>query len=97
MSLAAINTIEIHPISGQSTALQSQLNELLETLRDTPGCTAYTLTCSTSPKVPWIITGHWHSTEHMQAHFNLPCLARFFELTTQHLASSLQLRTFIAH
>jgi quinol monooxygenase YgiN len=95
MCLVAINTVEIYPVAGQSSALRTRLDGLLETLRRTSGCAAYSLTCDTSRKDVWIVTGHWCSAERMEAHFTMPCLSGFFELAADRLASGLQFGTFL--
>lgn len=94
MCLVAISTVEIRPASGSAAVLRTRLEALLASLNRTSGCAAYRLTCESGPGDTWILTGYWDSTERMTAHFDLPCLARLFELLVQRLIVGLRFGTF---
>jgi|GEM_PF-1073457 len=95
MHVIAISTVEIHAAGSRSTVLQARLNALLETLQDLSGCTSYSLTHCSSRHDVWIMTGYWSALASMEAHFNLPCLADLFTLTTERLADTLRFGTFL--
>ncbi|WP_442113764.1 hypothetical protein [Pseudomonas sp. NUPR-001] len=96
MGIVAINAVEIDPADGSAAVLRERLQALLQTLQHSCDCAAYRLTCGSDPGGTWSLTGYWYSTERMQAHFTLPCLAELFELTAQRLVKGLRFRTFSA-
>jgi len=89
-----MNTVEIYPANGSTTALRAGLEALLVELNRVSGCVAYSLTCESAPGDAWIVTGYWDSIERMTAHFELPCLERLFELAAQRLVTGLCFGTF---
>ncbi|WP_425317493.1 antibiotic biosynthesis monooxygenase [Pseudomonas nitroreducens] len=95
MRIVAVNTVEIDPAIGSMATLRAGLEALLDDLGHLSGCTAYRLTCGSDPGESWILTGYWDSLERMTAHFNLPCLARLFELVSERLISGLRFGTFL--
>ncbi|QRY77322.1 hypothetical protein JVX91_17075 [Pseudomonas sp. PDNC002] len=95
MSLVAVSTVEIDPAMSSVAGLRTGLEELRADLSRLSGCTAYRLSCGSEPGDTWLLTGYWDSTERMTAHFNLPCLARLFELAAMGLIVGLRFGTFL--
>jgi quinol monooxygenase YgiN len=77
---AAISTVEVHAMFGKSESVGAQLSEMVETLRGGTDCLSYSLSRSEVDAHLWTITGHWHSPEAMQAHFNHPAFDGFMAL-----------------
>ncbi|MDB6145713.1 MAG: antibiotic biosynthesis monooxygenase [Pseudomonas sp.] len=77
MSVAAINTVEVHAMFGQSDTVGVQLSEMVKTLRETSDCLSYSLMRSEHDAHVWIVTGHWETPEAMEAHFSHPALEGF--------------------
>lgn len=80
MLAAAISTVEVHAMFGRSEMVGVQLSKMVDTLRDTTDCLSYLLTCSEVDVHVWTLTGHWHSPQAMQAHFNHPAFNGFMAL-----------------
>lgn len=91
-----VSTVEVHSAEGQSDLICARLESLIELLRRTSGCVAYTLTQCPTRQDRWIATGYWCSVQSMEAHFRLPCLSALFDLTAERLARSLCFGTFPA-
>jgi quinol monooxygenase YgiN len=77
MSAVAINTVEVHAVSGQSDTVGVQLLEMVKTLRETSDCLSYSLVRSQEDADVWTVTGQWETPQAMQAHFSHPALDGF--------------------
>jgi len=94
MFIEAINTVQVHATSGRSDIVGAQLANMVETLRDTPGCLSYAITRSHLNVDVWIVSGHWESKEAMEVHFNHPALNDFTDLLACNVVRRIDFNTF---
>ncbi|MCB2250310.1 antibiotic biosynthesis monooxygenase [Pseudomonas chlororaphis] len=89
MSSTASNNVRIRAAQGRADELGEQLNQLLATLRQAPGCLGYELRRDHLDPQRWSVHGQWRSAAEMQAHFNLPAAQGFIDLLARRLACAL--------
>ncbi|HCT08672.1 MAG TPA: monooxygenase [Pseudomonas sp.] len=89
MPACAFNTVHIRAAAGRSAELGERLQQIADAVRTAPGCLDYGVQRDLVDADLWIVTGRWISGEQLSAHFALPALQGFIELTREHLARSL--------
>ncbi len=72
MSNEVINTVQVRAAAGRSEELGRQLQKIVDTLRQTPGCDAYMVDRCPEDNQRWMVSARWQSEAAMQAHFNRP-------------------------
>lgn len=89
MPACAFNTVNVHAVAGRSAQLGKRLQQIADTVRDAPGCLGYVVQRSPVDPNLWTVIGQWACVEQLNAHFELPALQRFMELTGERLANRL--------
>ncbi|MFC6338009.1 monooxygenase [Pseudomonas sp. CCM 7891] len=89
MPASAFNTVHVRATPGRSPALGERLQQIAEAVRTAPGCLDYSVQRSPVDPEQWTVSGRWQSVDQLHAHFRLPALQGFIELTNQCLASHL--------
>lgn len=89
MPACAFNTVHVRAAAGRSTELGERLQQIAETVRTAPGCLNYAVQRDPVDPDLWTVSGRWVCSEQLNAHFALPALQGFIELTRQHLARRL--------
>ena len=86
MPACAFNTVHVRAVAGRSAELGERLQQIGDAVRTAPGCLDYRVHRDPIDRDLWIVTGHWACAEQLSAHFALPALQGFIELTREHLA-----------
>jgi len=94
MSNEVINTVEVRAAAGRSEELGRQLQRIVDTLRQTPGCDAYMVDRCPEDSQRWTVSARWQSEAAMQAHFNRPEAQGFIDLIDSRLANSVDFNSF---
>jgi heme oxygenase (mycobilin-producing) len=89
MPACAFNTVRVRAAPGRSPELGERLHQIAEAVRAAPGCLDYNVQRSPVDPNLWTVSGCWQSIDQLNAHFDLPALQGFIELTSQRLASRL--------
>ncbi|CRM89026.1 Antibiotic biosynthesis monooxygenase [Pseudomonas sp. 22 E 5] len=89
MPACAFNTVHVRAVAGRSAELGERLQQIGDAVRTAPGCLDYRVHRDPIDRDLWIVTGHWACAEQLSAHFALPALQGFIELTREHLARRL--------
>ncbi|MBK5437257.1 antibiotic biosynthesis monooxygenase [Pseudomonas sp. TH32] len=89
MTACAFNTVHVRAAPGRSPELGERLQQIAEAIRTAPGCLDYAVHRSPIDPNLWTVNGRWACAEQRTAHFQLPALQGFIELTSQRLASRL--------
>lgn len=95
MLVSAINTVEIHASHGRCSEIGARVPRMLDVLRDTTSCVAYTFAPSNPDETSWIVSGYWQSETQMHAHFSHPELNGFMELLQSGAISHLHFNSFV--
>nr|WP_314568870.1 antibiotic biosynthesis monooxygenase [uncultured Pseudomonas sp.] len=89
MPACAFNSVHVRAAAGRSTQLGERLQQIAESIRSAPGCLEYTVLRDPVDPDVWTVNGHWACAEQLTAHFRLPALQGFIELTGEQLARRL--------
>ncbi|MGY2374154.1 putative quinol monooxygenase [Pseudomonas sp. SDO524_S393] len=89
MPASAFNTVHVRAAAGRSSELGEHLQKIALAVRSAPGCLDYAVHRSPVDPDLWSVNGRWASAEELRAHFELPALQGFIELTRQCLATRL--------
>ena len=89
MPACAFNPVHVRAVAGRSAELGERLQQIGDAVRTAPGCLDYRVHRDPIDRDLWIVTGHWACAEQLSAHFALPALQGFIELTREHLARRL--------
>ncbi|MBT2372243.1 putative quinol monooxygenase [Pseudomonas fluorescens] len=89
MPACAFNTVHIRAAPGRSPELGERLRRIADTVRAASGCLDYNVQRSPVDPNLWTVSGRWQSIDQLHAHFQLPALQGFIDLTSQRLASRL--------
>ena len=89
MPACAFNTVHVRAAAGRSRELGERLQQIAEAVRCAPGCLDYAVQRDPLDPDLWTVSGHWRCAEQLVAHFQLPALQGFIELTSEHLARRL--------
>lgn len=89
MPACAFNTVHVRAIAGRSRELGERLQLIAQAVRSSPGCLDYNVCRSPLDLNQWTVSGHWACAEQRNAHFALPALQGFIDLTGERLASRL--------
>ncbi|WP_411380516.1 putative quinol monooxygenase [Pseudomonas sp. MPB26] len=89
MPACAFNTVHVHATAGRSTQLGERLQQIAQAIRSAPGCLDYTVQRDPANLDLWTVSGRWVCAEQLNAHFRLPALQGYIELTGEHLARCL--------
>ncbi|MBV4455832.1 MULTISPECIES: putative quinol monooxygenase [Pseudomonas] len=89
MPACAFNTVHVRATAGRSTQLGERLQQIAQAIRTAPGCLGYTVQRDPFDPELWTVSGHWACVEQLNAHFSLPALQGFIELTGERLAQRL--------
>lgn len=89
MRIAAINTVTIKTKPDQTGHVLSLVAGIIDSFRSNSGCLAYDTAQSSNQPELIVITGHWTSLEHMEAHFLNPAQQTFSKLLDANTVYSL--------
>ncbi|AMN81171.1 putative quinol monooxygenase [Pseudomonas azotoformans] len=89
MPACAFNTVLVRAAAGRSAELGERLQQIADAVLTAPGCLDYGVQRDPMDPDLWIVTGRWYCAEQLSAHFALPALQGFIELTREHLARRL--------
>jgi len=89
MPARAFNTVHVRAVDGRSRELGERLQYIAQAVRSSPGCLDYNVFRSPLDPNQWTVSGHWACAEQRNAHFALPALQGFIDLTSEHLANRL--------
>ena len=89
MPACAFNTVHVRATAGRSAQLGERLQQIAEAVLSAPGCLGYAVQRDPVDFELWTVSGRWACTEQLTAHFALPALQGFIELTREHLARHL--------
>ncbi|MCF5054620.1 monooxygenase [Pseudomonas syringae] len=89
MPACACNTVHVRAAAGRSSELGERLQQIANAVRTAPGCLGYTVQRDPLDPDLWTVSGRWTSAEQLVAHFRLPALQGFIELTGEQLARRL--------
>ena len=89
MPVCAFNTVQVRAAAGRSTELGERLQQIANAVRTAPGCLDYAVQRDPADPDLWTVNGRWACGEQLTAHFALPALQGFFELTHHQLARRL--------
>ena len=59
MSNEVINTVQVQAAAGRSDELGKQLQRIVETLRETPGCDSYLVDRCPEDSHRWTVSARW--------------------------------------
>jgi quinol monooxygenase YgiN len=90
MQAFAYNTVHIRAAVGRSSELGERLQGIVDAVRTAPGCLDYTIQRDPVDPDLWTVNGRWACVRQLNAHFALPALQGFIELTREHLALRLE-------
>ena len=94
MSNEVINTVKVQAAAGRSEELGRQLQKIVETLRELPGCDAYMVDRCPEDDTRWMVSARWQSEAAMQMHFNRPEVQGFIGLIDSRLANAVDFNSF---
>lgn len=94
MSNQVFNTVKIRAAAGRSDELGKQLQKIVDTLRELPGCDAYMVDRCPEDDTRWTVSARWQSEAAMQAHFNRPEVQGFIGLIDSRLANAVDFNSF---
>jgi quinol monooxygenase YgiN len=86
MPACAFNTVHVRAAIGRSTELGERLGQIADAVRSAPGCLDYSVQRDPLDLDMWTVNGRWACVEQRDAHFALPVLQGFIELTQERLA-----------
>ncbi|MGY3171729.1 quinol monooxygenase YgiN [Pseudomonas sp. TE12234] len=89
-----INTVKVKAVAGRSDELGKQLQKIVETLRELPGCESYMVDRCPDDSNRWTVSAHWQSEAAMQLHFNSPQVQGFIDLIDCQLANAVDFNSF---
>lgn len=89
MPACAFNTVHVRATAGRSPELGERLQQIADSVRTAPGCLDYAVRRDPMDPDLWTVTGRWACAQQLSAHFALPALQGFIELTREHLARRL--------
>ena len=89
MPACAFNTVHVRAAAGHSMELGQRLQRIAQAVRTAPGCLDYAVQRDPIDPDLWTVNGRWACAEQLDAHFELPALQAFIELTAERLASRL--------
>jgi quinol monooxygenase YgiN len=90
----AINTVKVQAVAGRSDELGKQLQKIVETLRELPGCESYMVDRCPEDSNLWTVSAHWQSEAAMRSHFNSPQAQGFIDLIDCQLANAVDFNSF---
>ena len=94
MSNQVINTVKVQAAAGRSDELGKQLQKIVETLREQPGCDSYMVDRCPEDSDRWNVSAHWQSEAAMYRHFNCAEVQGFIGLIDSQLANSVDFNSF---
>ena len=94
MSNDVINTVQVQAAPGRTEELGKQLQKIVETLRELPGCDTYMVDRCPEDTNRWTVSAHWQSEAAMQQHFNCPEVQGFIGLIDNQLANAVDFNSF---
>jgi quinol monooxygenase YgiN len=94
MSQEVINTVQVQAAAGRSDELGKQLQKIVETLRELPGCDTYMVDRCPEDTNRWTVSARWQSEEAMRSHFNCPQVQGFISLIDSQLANAVDFNSF---
>ncbi|MDR6915667.1 quinol monooxygenase YgiN [Pseudomonas sp. 3296] len=94
MSNDVINTVQVQAAAGRSDELGKQLQKIVETLRELPGCDSYMVDRCPEDTNRWTVSARWQSEAAMHSHFNCPEVQGFIGLIDHQLASAVDFNSF---
>ena len=94
MSYKVINTVKVQAVAGRSDELGRQLQKIVETLRELPGCESYMVDRCPEDSNRWNVSAHWQSEAAMHQHFNCPEVQGFIGLIDNQLANAVDFNSF---
>ncbi|MCU1752231.1 putative quinol monooxygenase [Pseudomonas sp. 6D_7.1_Bac1] len=94
MSDEMINTVQVQAAAGCSDELGKQLQKIVDTLRELPGCDSYMVDRCPEDDNRWTVSAHWQSEAAMRSHFYCPQVQGFIGLIDSRLASSVDFNSF---
>lgn len=86
MPACACNTVHVRAAAGHSRELGERLQQIANAVRTAPGCLDYAVQRDPQDLDLWTVSGRWTCADQLVAHFRLPALQGFIELTGEHLA-----------
>ena len=94
MSHEVINTVQVTAVGGRSDELGKQLQKIVDTLRELPGCESYMVDRCPEDTNRWTVSAHWQSEAAMHSHFNCPEVQGFIGLIDNQLANAVDFNSF---
>jgi quinol monooxygenase YgiN len=94
MSHEVISTVQVQAAAGRSVELGKQLQKIVETLRELPGCDSYMVDRCPEDTNRWTVSARWQSEAAMQSHFNCPEVQGFISLIDSQLANAVDFNSF---
>ncbi|KJZ35044.1 antibiotic biosynthesis monooxygenase [Pseudomonas sp. B21-040] len=94
MSQEVINTVQVQAVAGRSDELGKQLQKIVETLRELPGCDSYMVDRCPEDTNRWTVSARWQSEAAMHSHFNCPEVQGFIGLIDNQLANAVDFNSF---
>ncbi|KAF2394587.1 putative quinol monooxygenase [Pseudomonas frederiksbergensis] len=94
MSKEVINTVRVQAAAGRSEELGKQLQKIVDTLRELPGCDSYMVDRCPEDSNRWNVSARWQSEAAMQSHFNSPQVQGFIGLIDSRLANAVDFNSF---
>ena len=94
MSYNVIYTVKVQAVAGRSDELGQQLQKIVDTLRELPGCESYMVDRCPEDSNRWTVSAHWQSETAMQSHFNSPQVQGFIDLIDCQLANAVDFNSF---
>ncbi|WP_149086985.1 putative quinol monooxygenase [Pseudomonas prosekii] len=94
MSNEVNNTVQVQAAAGRSEELGKQLQKIVETLRELPGCDSYMVDRCPEDSNRWNVSARWQSEAAMQSHFYHPEVQGFIGLIDNRLANAVDFNTF---
>ncbi|UVM02672.1 antibiotic biosynthesis monooxygenase family protein [Pseudomonas laurylsulfatiphila] len=94
MSHEVINTVQVRAVAGRSDELGKQLQKIVETLRELPGCESYMVDRCPEDSNRWTVSARWQSEAAMKSHFNCPEVQGFISLIDSQLANAVDFNSF---
>ncbi len=94
MSNEVINTVKVKAAAGRSEELGKQLQKIVETLRQQPGCESYMVDRCPEDSNRWNVSARWQSEAAMRMHFNCAEVQGFIGLIDSQLANSVDFNSF---
>ncbi|OYQ28923.1 antibiotic biosynthesis monooxygenase [Pseudomonas mandelii] len=94
MSNEVINTVQVQAAAGRSEELGKQLQKIVDTLRQQPGCDSYMVDRCPEDSNRWTVSARWQSEAAMQSHFNCPEVQGFIGLIDENLARTVDFNSF---